>query len=123
MKILDEDGCKHKLFNQKDFVITANSRVCIQHLSEDLGIKESSFVDSTPGNIIKIPLSHFKLREGVVPTPGCPGYMTKDMLSRETREEKLKSAEMRSLNMAIQDSLKSNEEYEKNNFLSDYVNV
>ncbi|GBM23711.1 hypothetical protein AVEN_257626-1 [Araneus ventricosus] len=31
--------------NRKDFVITANSRVCIQHFSEDLVIKESSFVD------------------------------------------------------------------------------
>ncbi|GBL74395.1 hypothetical protein AVEN_235361-1 [Araneus ventricosus] len=66
--------------NRKDFVITANSRVCIQHFSEDLVIKESSFVDSTTGNIIKIALSHFKLKEGAAPTifPGCPGYMTKD---------------------------------------------
>ncbi|GBM62351.1 hypothetical protein AVEN_166846-1 [Araneus ventricosus] len=101
--------------NRKDFVITANSRVCIQHFSEDLVIKESSFADSTNGNIIKIPLSHFKLKEGAVPTV-FPGYMTKDILSRETLEKNLKSAEMRSLNMAIQDSLKPNEEYEKNNF-------
>ncbi|GBM61154.1 hypothetical protein AVEN_102462-1, partial [Araneus ventricosus] len=42
--------------------------------------------------------------------------MTKDTLSRETCEEKLKSAEMRSLNMAIQESLKSNEEYVKNHY-------
>ncbi|GBL81808.1 Uncharacterized protein K02A2.6 [Araneus ventricosus] len=107
--------------NRKDFVITANSRLCIQHFSEDLVIKESSFVDSTTGNIIKTPLLHFKLKEGAVPTifPGCPGYITKGTLSREMHEEKLKSAEMASLNMAIQDSLKSNEEYEKNHFFSD----
>lgn len=97
-------------------------QVCIQHFSDELIIKESSFIDSATGNIIKVPLSHYKLKDGAVPSifDGCPSYMTKNIKCRETRDEKLKNAEMRNMNIAITESLKSNEEYKKNHFFSDY---
>ncbi len=95
--------------------------MCIQHFSEDSIIKESSFVDSA-GSLIKIPLSHYKFKEGAVPTifSGCPGYMTKAIIHKETREEKLKNTETRNLSLAIQNSIKSNEEYESKHFFSDF---
>nr|CAI5866916.1 unnamed protein product [Callosobruchus analis] len=93
--------------HRDNFMVAKNSSVCERHFAQESTLWISSYYDKSTGKTLAVPLLRPRLKADAVLShlPKCPQYLSKNVIYRKSREEKLLDIEKNKLLKALAESI------------------
>ncbi|XP_054715473.1 THAP domain-containing protein 5-like [Uloborus diversus] len=104
-----------KAIPRENLVVTKNTRVCEKHFQNDDIERHTSFYKESSGETLTAKLKKPRLKYGAIPSifPNCPKYLSSVKNIRDDPIKKKRYLEEKHINKALEDSLRSKEDFDK----------